>query len=146
MLTEIKAKLLDLWSYWEFGGPVQICTESINFARIVEHVESFWGWKGVWESGGVLVTGGKGGDGVVCEGTRAQTSGTVRWWGKPWSGPEDKLGWQFNCLLKRGLLTLLTTGPWAAPGSPSTCGTACVHISQNLRSAFGSFYLPVWSE
>lgn len=33
----------------------------------------------MWESGRVLVTGDKGGGGVVCEGTRAQTSGTVRW-------------------------------------------------------------------
>lgn len=31
------------------------------------------------ESGGVLVTGDKGGGGVVCEGTRDRTSGTVRW-------------------------------------------------------------------
>lgn len=134
-----------LWKYWEFRRPVQICTEGINLARIAECVESFWGWRGVWKSGGVLVTVDKGGGGVVCEGTRARTSGTVRWWEKPWSGPEDKLGWQFNCLLKRGLLTLLTTRPWAAPGSPSTCRTICVCTSQHLRSAFGSFYLPILS-
>lgn len=31
------------------------------------------------KSGGVLVTGDKGGGGVACEGTTVQTSGTVRW-------------------------------------------------------------------
>lgn len=41
MVTEIKAKLLHSWKYGEFRGPVQICTESINLARIAEHVESF---------------------------------------------------------------------------------------------------------
>lgn len=33
----------------------------------------------MWESGGVLVTGEKGGGGVVCKGTRDGASGTVRW-------------------------------------------------------------------
>lgn len=128
---------------WEKN--VQNCTKSLNLAAIAERVESFWGWRGVLESRGVLVTGDPGSGGVACEGTRPRTLGTVRWGGKPWSGPEDKMGEQFNCLLKRGLLTLLTTRPRASPGSPSTCGTAYVHTSQHLRAVFGSFYLPICS-
>lgn len=141
----IRCHFLHVCEQWQLRETVQTCGESLNLAVLPECVESFWGLRGVLESR-VLVTGDPGSGGVACEGTRARTSGTVRWGGKPWSGPEDKLGEQYNCLLKRGLLTLLTTRPRASPGSPSTCGTAYVHTSQHLRAAFGSFYPPICSE
>lgn len=142
----IRCNLLCLCHYWELRGPVQICSESIHFVTRAEGVESFSGWRDAWKSGGVVATVDLGGGGVAREGTRAWTSGTVRWWGKPWSGLEDKLREQFNCLLKQGLLTLLTTRPRASPGSPSTCGTAYVHTSQHLKAVFGRFFLPIWAE
>lgn len=51
---------------------------------------------------------------------RARASRTVRWRGKAWSGLEDKQVEHFNCLLKPGMLTLLTTLPQASLSSLST--------------------------
>lgn len=82
---------------------------------------------GTWESEGVLVRGDLGGGGEVCVGKGLdleELSGGAERLERTRGG----LGELFNCLLKQGLLTLLTTLPRASPSSLSTRGTAYTHI------------------
>lgn len=69
---------------------------------------------GTWEIE-VLVRGDLGGGGEVCVGGKGSTLRNCQVLRKGWRGPEDELGKLFNCPLKQGPLTLLTT----LPGPPS---------------------------